>query len=123
MTQIDQIIADALAGIPETDVAILAREVVRLREEAENLRHTVRFLASVVSEGAQIRHQIVLSLHEGNPDEAKEFAMMKWPIIQGMRNQIDLEKVGNQALQLKRIRPAIDSLLTLRANQGESDHD
>lgn len=32
MTQIDQIIADALAGLPETDVAILAREVVRLRE-------------------------------------------------------------------------------------------
>ena len=31
MTQIDQIIADALAGLPETDVAILAREVVRLR--------------------------------------------------------------------------------------------
>lgn len=31
MTQIDQIIADALAGMPETDVAILAREVVRLR--------------------------------------------------------------------------------------------
>ena len=32
MTQIDQIIADALAGLPETLVAILAREVVRLRE-------------------------------------------------------------------------------------------
>jgi hypothetical protein len=32
MTQIDQIIADALAGSPETHVAILAREVVRLRE-------------------------------------------------------------------------------------------
>lgn len=32
MTQIDQIIADALAGSPETLVAILAREVVRLRE-------------------------------------------------------------------------------------------
>ena len=33
MTKIDQIIADALAGSPETHVAILAREVVRLREE------------------------------------------------------------------------------------------
>ena len=32
MTKIDQIIADALAGSPETHVAILAREVVRLRE-------------------------------------------------------------------------------------------
>ena len=32
MTRIDEIIANALAGIPETDVAILAREVVRLRE-------------------------------------------------------------------------------------------
>ena len=32
MTRIDQIIADALAGSPETHVAILAREVVRLRE-------------------------------------------------------------------------------------------
>jgi hypothetical protein len=31
MTHIDQIIADALAGSPETHVAILAREVVRLR--------------------------------------------------------------------------------------------
>ena len=30
--RIDQIIADALAGSPETHVAILAREVVRLRE-------------------------------------------------------------------------------------------
>ena len=32
MMQLDQIIADALAGSPETHVAILAREVVRLRE-------------------------------------------------------------------------------------------
>lgn len=32
MTRLDEIIANALAGIPETDVAILAREVVRLRE-------------------------------------------------------------------------------------------
>ncbi len=32
MTRIDQIIADSLAGSPETHVAILAREVVRLRE-------------------------------------------------------------------------------------------
>ena len=31
MTRIDEIIANALAGIPETDAAILAREVVRLR--------------------------------------------------------------------------------------------
>ena len=32
MPYIDQIITDALAGSPETHVAILAREVVRLRE-------------------------------------------------------------------------------------------
>ena len=32
MTRLDEIIANALAGIPETDAAILAREVVRLRE-------------------------------------------------------------------------------------------
>ena len=31
MTRLDEIIANALAGIPETDAAILAREVVRLR--------------------------------------------------------------------------------------------
>lgn len=31
MPYIDQIITDALAGSPETDVAILAREVVRMR--------------------------------------------------------------------------------------------
>lgn len=32
MTRLDEIIASAIAGIPETDAAILAREVVRLRE-------------------------------------------------------------------------------------------
>ena len=32
MTRLDEIIANALAGIHETDAAILAREVVRLRE-------------------------------------------------------------------------------------------
>ena len=32
MTRIDQITADILAGSPETHIAILAREVVRLRE-------------------------------------------------------------------------------------------
>ena len=32
MNALDQIIADALAGSPETHVAMLAREVVRLRE-------------------------------------------------------------------------------------------
>ena len=31
MTRLDEIIANALAGIPETDVVILAREVARLR--------------------------------------------------------------------------------------------
>ena len=133
MTRIDQIIADALAGSPETHVAILAREVVRLREaravvapesdEVESLRDAVRFLASVVSKGAQIRHQIIFSLHENKPDEAKDYAMMKWPIIQGMQNQIDLEKVGKQAYTPKRIRLAVDSLLGIRANQGGSGHD
>lgn len=33
MTRLEEIIANALAGIPETDAAILAREVVRLRGE------------------------------------------------------------------------------------------
>jgi len=92
--------------------------VVPESDEVESLRDTVRFLASVVSKGAQIRHQIIFSLHENKPDEAKDYAMMKWPIIQGMQNQIDLEKVGKQAYTPKRIRLAVDSLLGIRANQG-----
>ena len=125
---IDDAIRFAYDGTHGLIAAALAREVVRLREapavvapesdEVESLRDTVRFLASVVSKGAQIRHQIIFSLHENKPDEAKDYAMMKWPIIQGMQNQIDLEAVGNQAYQAKRIRPAIDSLLALRDNQG-----
>ena len=96
--------------------------VVPEPDEVENLRDTVRFLASVVSKGAQIRHQIIFSLHENKPDEAKDYAMMKWPIIQGMQNQIDLEKVGKQAYTPKRIRLAVDSLIGIRANQGRADH-
>ena len=130
---IDDAIRFAHDGTHGLIAATLAREVVRLREaravvvpeldEVESLRDTVRFLASVVSKGAQIRHQIIFSLHENKPDEAKGYAMMKWPIIQGMQNQIDLEKVGKQAYTPKRIRLAVDSLLGIRDNQGGAEHD
>ena len=76
MTQIDQIIADALAGSPETHVAILAREVVKLREApavvvpeptpdewsgiAENARSAdmVDFLAGAVAYGLWLRGKV-----------------------------------------------------------------
>jgi len=83
-----------------------------LRVELEDLRHAVRFLAKREASTFAIRGSAIQMLAKGEIEEAKDLVMMKWPIVQGLRNQMDLATIGNQECDYKRVRPAIEKMLT-----------
>ena len=68
MTRLEEIIANALAGIPETDTAILAREVVRLRAQSVAMFRAGTRLANCAHNLSQydaLRPDLRFSLGEG----------------------------------------------------------
>ena len=75
------------------------------------LENAVRFLAKQERRTEQLRADLLLLLHKGEIEEARDVLAMKWPIVQGTRNQLDLEKVGNQECDLSKIQPAIKRML------------
>lgn len=95
MSALDQIIADALAGLPETDVAILAREVVRLRESALGLGEigvnpgAIEFLGVFFDQRLQV---------EWEPEKISLDDLSRWA------------------------KEARGAVVALRANQGGADH-
>ena len=75
------------------------------------LENAVRFLAKQERRTYQLRADLLLLLHKGEIEEARDVLAMKWPTVQGTRNQLDLEKVGNQECDLSKIQPAIKRML------------
>ena len=138
MTQIDQIIADALAGSPETHVAILAREVVRLRGEVAVpalpvfVRERIRAEwgegeASAVERGwsmARLHQNGKLILEAPSSSvlvDAKELdALLHLACVSqiAINDASDDERGDNFA----NIGAALRNLNLLRANQGGADH-
>ena len=95
----------------EADRDALRAELERTKEDLENMAHAVRFLAKQEARTLEIRGTAIQMLAKGRVEEAKDLVMLKWPIVQGLRNQIDLATVGNQGCDYKRVRPAIELLL------------
>lgn len=85
------------------------------REELEDLRHTVRFLAKQEDRTYKIRSEAMSLFGKKEYESASDLIVMHWPIVQGLQNQLDLAKVGKQPYDTKRIRPAIDRLLRSQA--------
>lgn len=96
MTHIDQIIADALAGSPETHVAILAREVLRLRGSALGLGEIGVNPGAIELLGVFFDQRLQV---EWEPEKISLDDLSRW---------------------VKEARDAVDAL---RANQGGADHD
>ena len=135
MTQIDQIIADALAGSPETHVAILAREVVRLREAP----------SVVVPEYPENDFAIRESIRSagGDPDFDQCVHRAGWFDLSSSVRAIPADRVlGDGMAALRRFAErcaqrdhqpdehigsakcvACEAEDALRANQGGADHD
>lgn len=105
----------------QDDLSAARAELEQTRRELEDMANAVRFLAKQEATTFGIRATAIRMLAKGEVEEAKDLVIMKWPIVQGLRNQIDLESVGKQSCDLKRVRPAIDALLRAAlANHGEA---
>lgn len=98
------------ANTPPDTTALLStvRELQRQVQENEAIRDLAIFLAKAHMEWHNLRGE-AMSL---SPDECQEFLIMKFPMIQGTRNQFDLEKVGALPHDTKNIRKAVDLLLS-----------
>lgn len=140
MNTLDQIIADALAGSPETHVSILAREVVRLREARGVVvpELTRRQSTDIANEAQMITGRSIW------PSTVEAIAkIMRLRAIpadrvlgEGMR-QVDAKIFAKSVDDLhclvncaamnhwdgELMRDAYAAIDALRANQGGADHD
>jgi len=86
---------DSFDGMKAQKTAIEAREI------PVEILDLVRFLANTWTE-------IDAFVYEHCDGEA----LMKYPVIQGTRNQINLKKIGEQSYNLKKIREAVEWMLS-----------
>ena len=141
MTRLDEIIANALAGIPETDAAILAREVVRLRGATSvvvpeptmfdvNREYFERFATVFTSQHAREAHKTgflagvdwfrehsrAISSDRVLGEGERKICSEEWMYLRSLERYA--RKHGPESIQ-----DVIGCLDHLRANQGEADHD
>jgi hypothetical protein len=72
----------------------------------------LRWLAGLCMAQQQKRHEAIAL----PPEECREFVAMKWPIVQGMRNQMALEEIARQPINTDNLAKAVE---WMKAN-GES---
>lgn len=75
---------------------------------SENLRHLVSFLARYQRELNDLRFKIFA---EEDAEKCKEMVVMNWPIIQGMKNQMDLKKIGELEIDYDKVGLAVKEIL------------
>lgn len=140
MTRLDEIIANALAGIPETDAAILAREVVRLRGATSvvvpeptmfdvNREYFERFATVFTSQHAREAHKTgflagvdwfrehsrAISSDRVLGEGERKICSEEWMYLRSLERYA--RKHGPESIQ-----DVIGCLDHLRANQGGADH-
>ena len=142
MTQIDQIIADALAGSPETHVAILAREVVRLRGEAPAVAvpewdEGAFFFAhatppnpsieySAAMRAAKAGYAFAISRARAIPADrvlGEGVAQISAELLAAYEELWDMARIRCRATTEKEYGGQWRKINALRANQGGADHD
>lgn len=83
-----------------------------MKPEADAIPPEVLDLARWLAKCLMDRHAVVMQAAALRDAEAfRDFVIDKSPIVQGSRNQWDLEKVGAQPVQRENVRIAIDWLL------------
>jgi len=145
MTRLDEIIANALAGIPETDAAILAREVVRLRGATSvvvpeptmfdvNREYFERFATVFTSQHAREAHKTgFLAGVDWFREHSRAIPadrVLGEGEIKGTPEELAkiAESAGwkwvNSPIESKGPKTLVEWMTdALRANQGEADHD
>ena len=80
----------------------------------EDLLALVAFLCSYITEVDVLRYK-VYSWKQDQGD-LREYLIGQWPVIQGTRNQMNLDKIGKLPWESKDIAAAVDSII--KANAG-----
>jgi len=88
------------------------------RNERKELNSTdllalVCFLAKVHKQVDQLRYKV----YSWKPEDGdlREYLVGQWPVIQGTKNQFDLEKIGEMDFDHTRIRKAVEAILSANA--------
>jgi hypothetical protein len=86
-----------------------------MSEERKELNSTdllalVCFLAKVHNQVDQLRYKV----YSWRPEDGdlRDYLVGQWPVIQGTKNQFDLEKIGEIEFDHTRIRKAVDAILS-----------
>ena len=94
------------------------------RNEQKELNSTdllalVCFLAKVHKQVDQMRYKV----YSWKPEDGdlRDYLIGQWPVIQGTKNQFDLEKIGEIEFDHKRIRKAVDSILSANTEITRGD--
>lgn len=75
--------------------------------DSSDLLALVVFLAKHHDELEALRY----SLYAMTPEECKDAVVMKWPIVQGTRNQINLKRIGEMDYDSKAVGRAVTAIL------------
>lgn len=79
--------------------------------EIESLKNLVRFLCQYQGKLNDLRSRAVEVYPKLESEKIREMVQMEWPIIQGLRNQISLKKIGEQSFDQKLISDAVKIML------------
>lgn len=83
--------------------------------DSSDLLALVVFLAKHYDQLEALRY----SLYAMTPEECKDAVVMKWPIIQGIKNQINLKRIGEMEYNSKAVGRAVAAIL--EANVSNDD--
>lgn len=94
------------------------------RNERKELNSTdllalVCFLAKVHKQVDQLRYK-VYSWKEEEDGNLRDYLVGQWPVIQGTKNQFDIEKIGEMEFDHTRTRKAVDAILYANAEHTDA---
>jgi len=102
-----------MAEAPETQNAAQAKESGSLQSAVDALvmpaecADLIRFLCGLWYDIDKLRYEAAALPEE----EIKDFLIMKWPVVQGTRNQINLMNIGKQPYKSENVAKAVAWML------------
>jgi len=76
-----------------------------MSKEIEGLKNLCRFLAKYQDDLCAVRFKAIKA------NDPKDYLLMKWPVIQGTFNQINLKKIGQKEIDFDKIHDGVKSML------------
>lgn len=86
-----------------------------MSEKNESIIHVARFLAKSYTELNRLRYETA----KMEPYEIANYMIMHWPVIQGTRNQLNIEAIGEQPYDAEKVSQGVKALLGVPSSDDE----